>query len=74
MVGLFALVLVSTPLLFAAWLVNRVLSHRLRVAELRARVSRPALVASELPPELESRLRNLEDIVCSLEDGPDLRV
>jgi hypothetical protein len=80
MVGLFVLTLVATPLAFAAWLVNRVLHHRLEVAQIRAQ-SRPALPPAELPMSVESRIQTLEDIVCSLDldlhsrlrraDGPD---
>jgi hypothetical protein len=63
MVGLFVLVLVATPLLFTAWLVHRVLAHRLRVAQIQAQ----ARCALPPAPEIESRLRTLEDIVCGLD-------
>jgi hypothetical protein len=65
LVGLFVILLVATPLVFTGWLVNRVLQHRLRVAEIRAhrRLALPPPGGSEI----EARVRNLEDIVCSLD-------
>jgi hypothetical protein len=66
LVGLFVLILVATPFVFAAWLVSRVFDHRLKIAQIRSQ-TRLALPAAQVPTEVESRLRNLEDIVCGLD-------
>lgn len=62
MIGFFVVCIVATPFAFAGWLINRILQHRLHVAEVQATAHRPALAAS---PDVEQRLRNLEAIVTS---------
>lgn len=65
-VGLFVITLVATPLVFAGWLVQRVFAHRLKLLEMQAQARR-ALPPAQVPSEIEARIRNLEDIVCSLD-------
>lgn len=75
MEGLFVLGIVATPFLFAAWLVNRILEHRLRVRQIEAAGwqarALPAGAAAELPLEqradIERRLANLEAIACDVD-------
>jgi hypothetical protein len=68
MAGPFILGIVATPFLFAAWLVNRIFEHRVRVQQIRqlhaSPRTMPALPASA---EVERRLANLEAIVCDLD-------
>lgn len=64
MVGFFVVCIVATPFAFAGWLVNRILQHKLQVAEIQATARRPALPPNE---DVERRLRNLEAIVTSSE-------
>ncbi len=55
--------IVATPFAFAAWVVDRVLRHRVEVKAVQAGARpMPALPAS---PEVEQRLANLEAIICS---------
>ncbi|MBK6918426.1 MAG: hypothetical protein IPH07_13600 [Deltaproteobacteria bacterium] len=74
MVGPFVLGIIATPFIFAGWVINRVLEHRMRVHQLQRGLppaSRPQLAAvagtAAVPPELERRIANLEAVICDLD-------
>jgi hypothetical protein len=63
MSGVFVVMIVATPFVFAGWLIDRILRHRATMRQLAARQHYAALPAAS--PEMEQRLQNLEAIVTS---------
>ncbi len=61
------LCIVATPFVFTAWLIQRVLDHRARMAGLASPPLRMALPTPSTSPEVEQRLANLEAIVASVD-------
>lgn len=63
MPGVFIVMIVATPFVFAGWLIDRVLRHRATMRELQTARRFAALPPAS--PEVEQRLQNLEAIVTS---------